>query len=314
MNIIITCSALSECQGIIDILYAEDKLPFWDLFSSQPIHFISHQEETEASHIPAPQRIESRSVVNFCKQVGFEVNMHLSTSSNDGLFIIQGLLTCINKCCGRDTLSHKSLFIRYLNLSETNITDSCLEKCYPLLPLLEIMDCRRCPHLKFPLLQSASSLSVHVERVLLDGCWQIDVDHLFKFEEAYVCLNYHDLDMRVKKSLFIDMIHESLAVANVEVVILSPPHTGEWVRCNVIYVHNSNSTEIVSSAFKEAVGAESSQDNCESRSRNRLKRLNVFSKCDIFVWETLKFDHAAGFSSMPAFNISRKHLRHCKLL
>ena len=309
-TIIITCAALRECQGLIDILYSDDKLPFWEIFSAQPVELAPFSEhplqpstnaQSPTTDIPAAIRSTK---VQFEKHVGFEVNMHLSTASSDGLVIIQGLLSCLNKCCGRDLLSHSTLFIRHLNVSETNITDACLEKCYPMLPLLEFMDCRRCQQLQFPL-RSAVAPSLNIKKVLFDGCWQIDEMHLKNYENSYYGCHFLDDSHHTsqhdrgnsKPPLFIDVLHdqgelELIGAFHAEVVILVPPYIGEWVRCTITHKHPLPQT-----------------DTCSKGGGDR----SHFAKYDIFVWETLKYNHAVGFSSSPALNISRQHLRSCVL-
>jgi hypothetical protein len=89
--------------------------------------------------------------------------------------------------------------------------------------------------------------------------------------------------LRISKisTLMIDIVNDTPLEKfdELEVVILSEPFTGCWTRCSILQSQTHNTDE------------------------------SLKAKYDILVWETLKFNHAVGFSGRIANNISRIHLR-----
>jgi hypothetical protein len=261
------------------------------------------------------------------RKVGFDIHIQLSTKSTDGFVIIQGLISCLSNCCEPqyDPVSHSCFFIQNLNLSGTNITDECLDSCFPMLSLLEVLDLKRCPLLKLPL-RSTHAPHKHLQTVLLDGCWQLDESHLLEFEDICIseCMPATGALADARPPVFIDVLHADIlpgSSSKMEVVILSAPHVGEWVRCTVTHTHaasvitappDTDASEVCrKSPSKSPRSAAAGDLGCTSSTRRQRRRELKIAKYDIFVWETLKFDHAVGFSSLPALNISRKHLRYC---
>lgn len=284
-TIVINCSNISQCQGIIDVLYSDKVLPFWSLICN-------HQVDV----VPC-DRLETASTDNdnMCKniketrKVGFEVNMQLATKSADGPVITRGLVACISRCCGFDLVSHTTLFIRHLNLSQSSITDSCLSECFPLIPQVEVIDCRHCVNLVAPFVAKLSPHHKQLHTVLLDGCWHIDEHLLLEFVASMTSDD--------GGGLFIDMLHEEVPLrCRGEVVILTAPHRGEWVRCTVV----SKASDAIT-----PLNASGQLSLCEGG--NNV--VNKYTTYGIYVWETLKFDHAVGFSNALVGNIARKHLR-----
>jgi hypothetical protein len=99
---------------------------------------------------------------------------------------------------------------------------------------------------------------------------EIKVDGCFRLIEALLLI-YHG---RAK----IDILEETFPKGHMEVVILTEKFEGKWVHCVVCN----------ESAFS-----------------------NHRARCyDIFVSETIKYDHAVGFSASMAYNIRRQHMRH----
>lgn len=303
-TIVVQCSNLAQCQGISDVLYADDILPFWSLLCDNYGEVVPWVERAlddghleNSATLCRPQdsyRLSTgRSCAGGWREVGFEVNIQLSTKSADGHVIIQGLLACLNRCCGYDLTSQTSLYTRHLNLSQTTIADTCLHDCFPLLPLLEVLDCRRCVNLQSPLRSSRIPRGT-LKRVLLDGCWQIDESHLLEFETS---LRLPGATVP-EPGLFIDLIHQEVQLKSKgsvgEVVILTHRHRGEWVKCTV-----------VSNDSPDPVTAQQTSDVCSRRDQQESK----LASYGVYVWETLRFDHAVGFSNALAGNISRKHIR-----
>lgn len=153
------------------------------------------------------------------------------------------------------------------------------------MPELESVDLRRCHQLK-GLFLSTTKIPFSIRRILLDGCWRIDEGCFVDFY-ASLCAQRQ---IEGEKGLFVDILHEEFPLSSTaEVAILTEPHAGEWVRCTITHSY-------------------------ESAKYNEKKAADLNLKCslyDVFVWETLKFDHAVGFSCSPALGIARKHLRHC---
>ena len=242
------------------------------------------------------KNIRVQSSIPYCyksyKQVGFQINYHLSPKAVDGHVILQGILHCVNGTCGRDLVCNSLLYIRHLNVTEANISDDSLEACSPLLRLVEIIDLRRCHLLKHPFPSTAVDMLTNLEKILVDGCWEIDESHLLQFEQAF-CAHQSD----VERTIHIDLLHECFVPPmDAEVVILAESHRGAWVRCTVTR-RNKNLSMSINSEFN---GASSTSE----------KQTTLYTCYNVFVWETLKFDHAVGFSIFPAYDIARKHLRH----
>lgn len=178
--------------------------------------------------------------------------------------------------------------ITSLNASDNYfIDDDVVASIMRSLPALVTLDVRNCPSLHRPnfLLDDQFSPSAAMdsglcratahdclEKVYVDGCWRLD----------------ETLLRRYSGNLFIDLLHEPLPGQDrrLKVVIIEGRHIGNWVYCNVL-----------------------------SETRGRMvsspktgKYVNMYRSFDIFVKETLLYDHAVGYSSSPAFNISRKYL------
>jgi hypothetical protein len=89
------------------------------------------------------------------------------------------------------------------------------------------------------------------------------------------------------KNTYVDILHSRpLEIRDeLEVVILQGIHQGKWVRCSAI---------------------RSATDHIPEKLKPWCNYLNRYT---IFVWETIHYDHAIGFSGSPATGISRQHLR-----
>lgn len=250
-SIDIDCCKMSECEGLIEVLLSESKLPLQELISDS-------SKKLATADDPKP--------------VGINVSANIVTKSMDGTVAIQGLLKCLSRCCD------SSLYLRSIDISETSVTDDCLLECFTLLPCLKHLDLRRCTQLERPFRDIGEQCFLQcISTILVDGCWQLDMSCVVELEQL--------VKSRFQRNIFIDIIHEELP-SNVEVVILTPPWRGNWVRCTV--------TNIRDNEFN--CGSDDSTNYCRAM-------------YDIFVWETLHFDHAVGYSGMPAFEIQRQHLR-----
>lgn len=200
-------------------------------------------------------------------------------------------LFCFRNIVYASVSSRNYVSIVSLNISDNYFVDDysvgiALEK----LPALVSLDIRNCPSVCMPsFLQPVSSSASAdsseplryelpanpcLEEVYVDGCWGLN--------EELLCQYTGDL--------FIDMLHcsddyESLqsSSSRTKVVIIEGRHKGNWVYCNVL--------RKVKITVKKGG-----------------KYPNKYCDYDIFVCETLLYDHAVGFSSSPAFNISRRFL------
>lgn len=192
------------------------------------------------------------------------------------------LISCVMRSCalwgdsGDD--ENLTLDIIKLDLSGTPTSDPFLKCTLDALPGLEFIDLRRCINLVAePLRHLTQDTRTAVQRVLLDGCWELELSE------------YTTGQIVLPSTLYVDILNgpELEARDALEVVILDPNsgYRGKWVRCNVFGTEPLLPGERV----------------------DRYPPYPILYT--IFVWETTLYNHAIGFSGSPASHIERRHLR-----
>jgi hypothetical protein len=240
-----------------------------------------------SAQLPIRELFDRQTVVIYARPKRIGVN--LITSQRKGIFPYEDLfyssLIDMLSCMARSFLPSEpprlplsSVFhLTYLSLSGTSVTDSSLTSILPLFPHINCLDLTRCDNLIYEplnyIVSNAESVQDHLTQIFLDGCWNLEAN-------AYISM--------LPISMHVGILHDAPLNRHdvMEVVILgNSRHRGSWVRCSII----------------DAVSPGDGTTNTE----------RPFShKYNIFVWETIKYDHAIGFSGSPAMSIDRVHLRN----
>jgi hypothetical protein len=129
--------------------------------------------------------------------------------------------------------------------------------------------------------------------ILLDGCWKL-----------------HDTFIKgYRGSAYLDLLHEPIFKGNVmEVVILSQPHIGQWVKCEIDLIENPG-VPSGDSNHPSTRGTTQPSFMPMGEERERALFADVPSTYTIYVQETTMYNNAVGFSGSLAPRIQRNHLR-----
>jgi hypothetical protein len=181
------------------------------------------------------------------------------------------------------TLSSSGIItmIRDLQLDDDDII-SILTILTPFIPIYSL-NLRYGSGLVRPFGMYPSLLLHSIQRVILDGCWRLDVRHL--------------LTQGIPVTTWIDLLNEPFEMTEnerLQVVILSNTYMGKWVDCHI--TETAINTEWMATL------------------RSPTNYPLVFAQYDIWVKETIEYNQAIGFSNRPARGIHRHHLRRKPLI
>jgi hypothetical protein len=202
------------------------------------------------------------------------------------------LMACLQRSCAppavpRSVPCSTTLHVRHLSVAGTDVTDAALAGVLLGLPCLQVLDVCRCGRLEQEPLahicQAGDEEALSLREVYIDGCWRMHLDRFLAGGS-------------VPAGVYVDVLMGPPLTPTdaVEVVILSDKHEGSWVRCSII-----NSTPLT-------------RPRIATSSAGAVTRTPGYSIYNIFVWETLLYDHAIGFSASPVQHIERKHLRRAR--